>query len=81
MRGGGAFTLPLVDVVKGSAVVVSAVLHVLLWVWMAGQSGIGVTNILINAVWVAGVSLTSTNHERKSTAFLQAPDIHSNVIF
>ena len=39
-----------------------------------------VTNILIKAVGVAGVSLTSTNHERQSSALLWASDIHSNVI-
>ena len=36
--------------------------------------------ILIKAVGVAGVSLTSTNPQRQSAALLQAPDIHSNVM-
>ena len=69
VRGGGAFTLSVVDVVIGYVrSVVLAVLHVLLWVWVAGPSGVDVTNMLIKAVGVAGVSLTSTNHERQSTA-------------
>ena len=54
VRGGGAFTLSLVDVVIGSAGVVSAVLHVLLQVQMAGPSGVDVTNILLEAVRVVG---------------------------
>ena len=60
--------------------VVLAVLHVLQWVWVAGPSGVDVINILIEAVGVAGVSSTSSNHERQSAALLQTPDIHSNVI-
>ena len=78
MRVGGAFTLSLVDVGVVSVGVVLAVLFVLLWVWVAGPSGVDVTNILIKVVGVAGVSLTSTNHERQSAALLWAPDIHSN---
>ena len=80
ISGGGAFTFSLVDVVIGSARVVSAVLHVLLQVWVAGSSGVNVTMILIKAVVVAWVSLTSANHERQSAALVWAPDIHLNVI-
>ena len=47
---------------------------------VAGQSGVDVTNILIKAVGIAGVSLTSTNCERQSAALLWAPDIHSKLI-
>ena len=46
---------------------------------MAGPSGVDVTNMSIKAVGIAGVSLTSTKHERQSAALLQAPDMHSNV--
>ena len=81
VRGGGAFILSLVDVVVGSvSSVVLAVLCVLLWAGVAGPSGADVTNMLIKAVGVAGVSMTFTNHERQSAALLQAPDIHSNVM-
>ena len=45
-------------------------LHVLLPVQVAGPSGVDVTNILIEAEGVAGVSLTSTNCERQSAALL-----------
>ena len=72
---GGVFTLPLVDVVVVSAVVISAVL-LCFATGAASRTIWGRCNcILINAVAVAGVSLTSTNDERQS-AFLQAPDIH-----
>ena len=37
------------------------------------------TNMLIEAVGVVGVSLTSTYHERQSAALLRAPDVHSKV--
>ena len=77
---GGAFTLSLVDVGIVSADVVLAVLHVLLQMQLARLSGVDVTNILNKTVWVSGASLTSTNHERQSAAFLQTPDIHSNLI-
>ena len=80
MRVVGAFTLSLVDVAVVSAGVVLAVLYVLLWVQVGGPCGVVVTNMLIKAVGVAGVSLTFTNHERQSAALLQAPDIHSNLI-
>ena len=59
--------------------VVSVGLHVLLQVWVAGPSGVDVTNILIEAVEVAEDFLTSTKDERQSAA-LWAPDIHSNVM-
>ena len=72
MRGGGAFTLSLGDVVVGSlGAVVSAVLCILLWNWVAGPSRVDVTNLLIEAVGVAGMSLTSTNYDRQSAALLQ----------
>ena len=47
VRVGGVFTLSLVDVVIASAGVVLAVLCVLLlvWVWVAGPSGVDVTNM------------------------------------
>ena len=74
---GGAFTLSVVDAVVGSAGgVVLGVLCVLLCVQVAGPSEVDVTNMLIEAVWVAGVFLTSTNHERQSAALLGAPVIH-----
>ena len=81
MRVGGAFTLSVVDVVVTFVGgMVSVGLHVLLWVQLAGPSGVDVTNMLIEAVVVPGVSLISTNHERQSAALLSAPDIHSNVM-
>ena len=80
VRGGSAFIMSLIDPVVGSVGVVLAVLCVLLWVWVAGPSGVDVTNILIKAVGLAGVSLTSTNHERQSAALLWASDIHSKLI-
>ena len=82
VRVGGAFTftLSLVDVGIGFAGVASAVLHVLLWVWVAGPPRVDVTNIFIKAVGVAGMSLTYNNHERQSAALLQVPDIHLNLI-
>ena len=80
VRVGGMFTLSLVDVGVISAGVVSAVLHALLQVQVAGPSGVDVTNILIKAVGVAWVSLTSTICERQSADLLQASDIHSNLI-
>ena len=76
-----AFTLSVVDVVLTSVGgVVSIGLCVLLQVWVAEQSGVDVTNMLIGDKEVVGVSLTSTNHERQSAALLWAPDIHSNVM-
>ena len=68
MRVGGAFTLSLVNVGVVSVGLVVAVLHVFLQVQMAGTSGVDVTNILIKSVGVAGISLTSTNHESQSAA-------------
>ena len=48
--------------------------------WVAGLPVVDVTNILIEAVEVTGVSLTPTNHDRQSAALLWAPDIHSNMM-
>ena len=81
VRGRGAFTLSLVDVaVVSVGGVVLAVLCILLQLQSPGPSQVDVTNI-IEAVGVAGVSLISTNHERQSAALMQAPDIHSYVMF
>ena len=81
MRGAGAFTLSVFDVVLTSVGgVVSVGVCVLLWVQVAGPSGVDVSNMLMEAVVVTGVSLTSTNHERQSATLLQAPDIHSKVM-
>ena len=49
--------MPLVDAVAGSAGVVLAVLHILLWVQVAGPSGVDVTNILIKVEGNASMSL------------------------
>ena len=74
MRGGGTFTLSVVDVgLTSVGSMVSIGLCVLLEVQVAGPSGLDVTNMLIESVGVAGVSLTSTNHERQSATFLWAP--------
>ena len=81
LRGGGVFTLFVVDVVLGSVGgVVSGGLCVLLQVWVAGPSEVDVTKRLTDAVGVVGVPLTFTGHERQSATLLQAPDIHSYVI-
>ena len=65
MRGVGALTLSVVDVVVGSVGgVVSVGIHVLLQVQVAGPSGMDATNMLIEAVGIAEVFLTSTNNER-----------------
>ena len=65
MRGGDAFTLTVVDIAEGSVGgVVSVGLCLLLWVQVAGPSGVDVPKMLIEAVGFPGVSLTSTNHER-----------------
>ena len=51
MRGGGAFTLSVIDVViRSVSGVVSVGLHVLLQVWVAGPSGVDVTNMLNRGV-------------------------------
>ena len=81
MRGGGALTLSVFDVDWSSVGgVVSIGLCVLLQVWVAGPSGVDVTNILIETVEVARVSLTSTNHKRQSSVLLHAPGSHSHVM-
>ena len=80
VRGEGAFALSLVDLASGSiGGVVMALLHVLPPVQVVGPPGVDVTSMLIEAVAVAGVSLTSTNDERQSAALWWVPDIHSNV--
>ena len=67
----------MVDVVVTSVGgVVSVGLCVLLQVQVAGPSGVDVTNMLMEAVEITRVSLTSTNCERHLAALLQAPDIH-----
>ena len=81
MRGGGALTLSvfIVDLTSiGGAVSVG--LGVILWVWVAGPSRLDVTIMVMEAVEVTGVSLTSTNHGRQSAVLLQVPDIHSKVM-
>ena len=80
VRVGSVFTLSLVDVGIVSVGVVSAMLCVLMLVWVAVSSGIDVTSILIEAVGVAGVSMTFTNCERQSAALLLAPFIQSNLL-
>ena len=81
MRGGGAFTLLVFHMVLTSVGgVVSVGLHVLLQVWVAGPSGVDVTNMLMEAVEVSGVSLTSANCVRQSAALSWAPDIYSKVM-
>ena len=47
---------------------------------MAGPSEVDVTNMLIEAMEIVGVSLISTNHDRQSAALWWVPDIHSNVM-
>ena len=59
---------------------VSVGICILLLVWAAGPSGVDVTNMLMEAVEVTGVFLTSTNCERQSAALLWAPGIHSKVM-
>ena len=55
LRGGGAFTLSLVDLVVGSVSSLAlAMLHVSLWCGWQGPSGVDETNMLIEAVWVGG---------------------------
>ena len=68
IRGGGAFTLSVIDAFVGG--VVSVGLHVLLWVQVAGPSAVDITNLLIEVVGVAGVFLTSAHCERQSAALL-----------
>ena len=75
IRGVGAFTLSGIDVSIGR--MVSVGLHVLLWVWVAGLSGVDITNMVIEAVGVVEVSLTPTNHDRQSATLLKATDITS----
>ena len=81
MRGGSALTLSACNVdltLVGD--VVSVVVCVLLWEQVVGPSGVDVTNMLMEAMEIIGVSLTSTKHETQSAALLQAPDIHSRVM-
>ena len=59
---------------------VSVGVCVLLQVWVAGPSGVDVTNILMEAVEVTGVSLKSISGERQSAALLMAPDNNSEVM-
>ena len=78
VRGGGASNLSVV--VKSTGGVVSVALCALLWVLATEPSGVYATNMLVEAVEVAGVSMTSTNHERQSAAMLWVPNIHPNLI-
>ena len=81
MRGGGALNVLVFDVdgdLTAAGGVVSVGVTVLLWV--AGPSGVDVATMLMEALEVTGVSLTSINCDKHSAALLQAPDIHSKVI-
>ena len=49
--------------------------------WVAGPSRVDITSMLMEALEVTGMSLTSTSHERQSATLLWAPDIHSRVIY
>ena len=81
IRGRGAFTLSVVNVVLTSVGgVVSIGLCVLLLMRVTGPSGVDVANMLIEAVEATAVSLISNNHERQSAGLLSAPDIHSKVM-
>ena len=73
VRDGGALAVSVfdVDVVLTSAGgVVSVGVSVLLQVWVAGPSGVDVTTMLMEALEVTGVSVTSTNHDKQSAALL-----------
>ena len=71
MRGGGALTLSLLTVILASVGgVVSVGICILLCVQVAGPSRVDVINMLMEAVEVTGVSLTSTNLERQSGALV-----------
>ena len=71
MRGGGALTLSVFDVdLTSVGGVVSVGVHILLWVQVAGPSSMDVTTMLMEALEVTGVSLTSTNHDRQSASLL-----------
>ena len=81
VRGGGAFTFSVFNVFLTSVGgVVSVGVCLLLWVWVAGSSVMDVTNMLMEAVKITGLSLTSTNHGRQSAALVGTPDIHSKVM-
>ena len=81
VRGGGALTLSVFNVdLTSVGGVVSVGVSVLLWVQVAGPSRVDVTTMLMEALEVTGVSLTSTNHERQSTALFWVPVIHSKVM-
>ena len=83
MIGGGSLTLSVfnvyVDLTSAGGVAPVGV-NVLLCMQVAGPSEVDVTTMLIGALEVPGVSLTSTNHDRQSSALLWAPDIHSKVM-
>ena len=71
--GGDAFFQSVFDVVLTFVGgMVSAGVYVLLWVWVAGQSGVDVTKMLMEAVEATELSLTSTNHEMQSAPLLWA---------
>ena len=59
IRGRGAFTLSVFHMVLTSVGgMISVGVSVLLWVWVAGPSGVDITNILMESVEATGVSLT-----------------------
>ena len=81
MSGGGSLTLSVFDVdgtSAGGAVFVGV--SVLLWVWKVGQFRGDVTTMLMEALEVSGVSLSSTICERQSAVLLWAINIHSKVM-
>ena len=48
---------------------------------VVGSFRVDLISMIIEDVGVTRVSMTSTNHERQSAAYLWVPDIHSNVMF
>ena len=73
MRGEGALTVSVFDVdvdLTSAGGVISVDVSILLQVWVAGLSGVDVTTMLMGALEVTGVSLTSINHDRQSATLL-----------
>ena len=74
MRGGAALTVSAFNFdvdLKSAGGVVSVDASVLLWVQVVRPSVVDVTIILMEALEVTGVSLTSTNHDKQSADFLK----------